>query len=130
VNEYPSHGQPESGGPNRPKTTLAQGDDVVGDESAFTGHHESHGNSLSFEMMGLVKQVRDSHGRAKTQRRAHRLPGGTPRCEGAHQGIGFAQTLVQAALRGDSIGGDQRGQNAGIHFVLDRPERTRAGRIR
>jgi hypothetical protein len=44
----------------------AKRNDVVGDEPAFTGDHEPHGNAFRFVVAGAMQQVYDSNSRAKT----------------------------------------------------------------
>jgi hypothetical protein len=76
-----------------------------------------------------MHQVYDSNSRAKPKSRPGSLSGGTTRHEGAHQRIEFVEALVQAALSGDGIGGDQSCQDTHVYLILDRPERPLAGRI-
>jgi len=95
----------------------------------FAGDNQPHRNAFRLVMMAVMQQVHDSNSRAKTYSGPGSLSGHTTRHERPHDGIDFAETLVQATLRSDGVGGYQSGQDADIHFVLDRPEMLLAGRI-
>src|ERR1019366_7375003 len=103
--------------------------DVAGNEPAFSGDQQAHRNAFRFVVVGAMQQVGGPHSHAKTQSRPGSLPGGSTGHEGTHDGVDFAEALVQAALGGDGVGGDQSGEDADVHFVLDRPETMLAGRI-
>src|ERR1019366_190179 len=103
--------------------------DVAGNEPAFSGDQQAHRKALRFVVVGAMQQVGGPHSRAKTYSGPGSLPGGSAGHEGTHDGVDFAEALVQAALGGDGVGGDQSGEDADVHFVLDRPETMLAGRI-
>src|ERR1035437_1501280 len=103
--------------------------DVAGNEPAFSGDQQAHRKALRFVVVGAMQQVGAPHFRAKTYSGPGSLRGGSAGHEGTHDGVDFAEALVQAALGGDGVGGDQSGEDADVHFVLDRPETMLAGRI-
>jgi hypothetical protein len=110
-------------------SNLANRDYVVGDDPAFSSDHETHHHPFNGVVVSLVQQIYGTQGCAETQRGAGSLPCGPVRHKGAHQWISFAQTLIQTALRGDGIGGDESREYADIYFVPGRPERLLAGGI-
>src|ERR1019366_5173957 len=103
--------------------------DVAGNEPAFSGDQQAHRKALRFVVVGAMQQVGGPHSRAKTYSGPGSLPGGSAGHEGTHDGVDFAEALVQSALGGDGVGGDQSGEDADVHFGLDRPETMLAGRI-
>jgi hypothetical protein len=80
--------------------------DVVGDDPSFSGNEHPHRDAFRFVVVGPMQQVHDSNSRAKAESRASSFSGRAPRHEGAHDGIDFAETLVQTPLSSNGIGGD------------------------
>jgi hypothetical protein len=110
-------------------TVLSGCEVIVGYYGAFDADNQSHRDAFRFVVVCLVQKVDGAEASAEAQGRSSGLSANAARDKGTHDGIGFAVTLLEAALSGESVGGNQAGKNSGIDLGFECPKTMLAGRI-
>ena len=110
-------------------TFLSSSEEVVGYYGAFDANHQSHNDTFCFVMVRLVQKVHGAQAGSEAQGRPSGLSADAARDKRTHDGIGFAVSLLEAALSGKGVGGNQAGKNPSVDLGFKCPEMMLAGGV-
>src|SRR5205085_8662917 len=95
----------------------------------FYTDHQAHGDALGFVMVSLMEKIYGAEAGAKTESRTCGFAADSTCDKWTHDGVSFTVSMIETALRGKGVGGDQAGENPGVDFGFERPKAMLAGRI-
>jgi hypothetical protein len=111
-------------------TLLSGQEQVVGYYGAFYAYDQSQGDAFGFVVVCFVEKVDGAQAGSEADCRTGGLAANALRYKRTHERIGFTVAIVQAALGGEGIGGDQTGDNSSVDGRFERPETVLARGVR
>jgi hypothetical protein len=103
---------------------------IVGHEPAFNRQHASNCYAFGPVVMGSMQQICRSDTEPKPQSGGHRFTGDASGNQWTHYRVSLFEAVCQAALGGDSVGGNLSREDGEINLIFCVPEFLRGWSLR